>query len=92
MIESNAGNIDIKFKCRHDGNLKITLRGKDVRNADNKRVPVYINYTDFTVDDENIVQDGKIVWHDEPFAYTKKVKNGQIVKLHLEWNPADINN
>ena len=47
VISSDKNSLDLKIKCIEDGELKIWLRGLDVRDKDNKRIPIYINYTKF---------------------------------------------
>ena len=47
VISSDKNSLDLKIKCIEDGELKIWLRGLDIRDKDNKRIPIYINYTKF---------------------------------------------
>ncbi len=87
MIRSEKGSIDIKIKCINDGILKISLRGPDIRDKNSNRFPVYIDYTNFTVNNEPILKENTLVWHDTPFLFKKEVKNSEILDLHVEWLP-----
>ncbi len=49
MIESDDGRIKLIFQVETDGNLKVYLRGRDIREKKdkNKRIPMWIDYTSF---------------------------------------------
>ena len=55
VIESNLGELDFELKCVNDGILKIWLSGIDCRDKNNE-FPVYINYTNFTINDTEILK------------------------------------
>ena len=58
---------------------------------DGNRIPIYVDYTEITVDDENLVSGSKVFWHDNPFNFQKNVKDGQIVKITVKWRPISAN-
>lgn len=84
VFESKRKSFDAIVKCIKDGKLKISLRGPDVR-ISGKRIPVYVNYTKFRVNNKNILKETTTAWHDNSFVFRKEVKNGEIVELHFEW-------
>lgn len=86
QIESEKGLIYLKIKCINDGVLDIRLRGVDFYLNDT-RIPIYINYTDFRINNEKILLNKTIVWHDKPFYYKKNVKDGEILDIYFEWEP-----
>lgn len=86
VIESNLGELDFELKCVNDGILKIWLSGIDCRDKNNE-FPVYINYTNFTINDTEILKKNKLVTYDNPYIFEKKVEDSEIIKIHLEWMP-----
>lgn len=54
-------------------------------------MPIYIDYTEFSVNGRNILDSRITVWHDNPtFQYIREgVKDGEILDLHFEWEPFD---
>lgn len=87
VIESYDGFLDLEFKCINSGVLSIWLRGVDYRDKKGNRFPIYIDFTDFKLNDEKIFDGNVVTWHDEPYAFKKNVTDGEILKIHLEWLP-----
>lgn len=87
IIESKRGKIDLKIRCIHDGLLKIYLRGSDIRDRNNKRFPVYIDYTNFLVNGETFIDENILVSYENYYLFQKEVKNLEIINIHIEWNP-----
>ncbi len=85
-ITNNNNSIDFKLLCLGYGDLELRLRGVMFR-LNNQRIPIYINYTKFQVNGEDIIEEDKIVEHNTPIVYTKKVDYGDVVKVHIEWLP-----
>ena len=86
QIQSEKSSIHLKLKCINDGILDIRLRGVEVK-GNNGRLPVYIKYTNFKLNNEKILHEQRIVWHDEPFYYRRDVKNNEIIDVYIEWEP-----
>lgn len=91
MLESNTGSLDLSFKCVNDGTIKFGFKGKDYRDRKGYRIPIYIDYTEIIVDDENLVSGSRVCWHDNPFNYQKNVKDGQIIRIQVKWRPVNSN-
>ena len=85
QIQSKKGNIRLKVKCINDGKLNVTLRGIDFRDDYDNRLPIYVKYTKFMIDDENIIDNPAFVWHNEPVFHEINVKDGQNVDIFVEW-------
>ena len=90
VIESDKGSIDLEIKTINEGKLKIWFRGIDYRDNNNKRFPIYINYIRSTINGEEILKN-KLLWHDEPLIFDKKVMDCEIIKIHAEWEPVSEN-
>ena len=86
VVNSSEGELKLCFKCVNDGNLVINFRGIDYKDKDGNRIPIFVNYTNITIDDVPIIKNDIISWHDNPFIYNKKVTDGQIVKLQVNWS------
>ena len=89
VVKSCAGNLSLRLRCGGNGELQIRLRGQDVRGADGKRIPVWIDYTSLFVDGEPLLSEPVAVWHDKPFVVKRPVKDGQIVSVALSWHSHD---
>lgn len=87
VVSNYYSPIDLKIECVNDGILRIYLRGPDVRDKNGNRFPVYIDFTNFKVNDEIILNSNELVWHDRPFVFEKNVKNFDIINIHVEWLP-----
>lgn len=87
LIESCTGLIDFKIKCINDGTLYLSFKGIDSRDKNGNRFPIHIDYTNIEINNEKIIKTNKLTWHDEPFIYSKNVKNDEIVKIRVEWRP-----
>ena len=85
VIQSTKGIMETEIQCIGNGELTIWLRGMDCRNENNIRIPVWINYTCLLVNNMRILNEPKLVWHDRPFVYKLRVTDGEIIKIHAEW-------
>ena len=89
VVETNEQCFDLKFKCVNEGLLSISLKGQDIRDAFGKIERAYIDYRIFKINNEDIIEDNVIVWHDEDYNVVKNVKDGEIIEIHLEWTPIE---
>ena len=88
-ILSKKGNLDLKVKCINDGELDIRLRSRDVKDIDKNRFPIYIDYTKFTINGEDILNGNTLVSHSEPYVINRHVNDSEILDIHMEWKPFD---
>ena len=86
-IECYEGFIDFEIKCINSGILNIRFRAIDSKDKNGNRFPIHIDYTNLEINNEKIIESNVLTWHDEPFTYSKKVKDGEIVKIRAEWQP-----
>ena len=86
-IESSEGILNLKFKCINDGVLKIYLRSLDVRDKTGNKFPIYIDYTNFSVNDKVLFDNNKLITAFRPFIFTKNVYDSEVVELHIQWFP-----
>ena len=87
-LRAGDRSVDVIFKCVKDGVLDVALRGPDVR-LSGKRVPSYVNYTNLVVNGETILNETITVHHDDSYIYSKNVKDGELMELHIEWDYYD---
>lgn len=87
VLKTNKGKIKINAQCVGDGVIEIRFRGNDVRDKNGNRFPIFIDLTKVVINDEVILNENKLVWHDEPHIFRKKVANGEIITLEVEWMP-----
>lgn len=87
VIKSNKSSIDLKIKCINNGRLNIQLKGVDVRDKKDNRFPIYIDYISLIINNKEYIEENKLTWHDEPLIIERKVKNNELIRLHVEWKP-----
>lgn len=86
VITNKNNSIDFSVKCIGDSVFNIKLRGVH-RKLNKKLTPIFINYTKCLINDENVLKENKVVFHDTPIEFNKNVKDGEIIKIHVEWLP-----
>lgn len=86
-IESNKLSIDLKIKCINDGKLKIFFRSQDIKDKENNRFPVYIDYTSLIINKKEYITENQLTWFDDSFTITKDVKDNELITIHAEWMP-----
>lgn len=86
VLRTEDHSFDIKLKCINDGKLAISLRGPDVKNISGNRIPSYVDYTNFKVNNKEILNKKTTAWHNDSYLFEKEVKDGEIIDLHFEWN------
>lgn len=91
VIYSVKDSLNISFRCVKDGTLMLSFKGIDYRDKLDKRIPVFIDFTEIIVDGETLVRGSRVSWHDNPVEYYKDVKDGQIVNIQLKWLPLNYN-
>ena len=91
VIESQMGILNLVFKCINKGQLVIRLRGKDVRDKLNNRIPIWIDYNKLFINDKKMLDKVKSAWHDEPLMYNYDVNDGDIISVLVEWQVHDFN-
>ena len=86
VVESCKGSIDLKFKCVNDGALKLNFRGVDFR-FQNKKIPIYINLKKVVCNNDILLNENKLVWHEDYYSFEKQVKDNEEIIIHAEWEP-----
>lgn len=87
IIQSKQGFLKLAIECLGDGELNVYFRGKDVKDKNGKRFPMYIDYQDITINGNCILNTNKLVCLEKPFIFKKSVKNHEIVNVSLKWLP-----
>lgn len=91
QIEITDNHAIFNIKCINDGKLSIVLLGLDRKGKNNKRIPIWIDYTKCLVNGRNILHENPTkVWHDKTFKYELDVKNNEEIKLEIAWKIHDF--
>lgn len=88
-IQSFYGHLKFKIKIKNNGIFTFYLRTADIRDKNKKPFPIYINYTKFIVNGNDILKESKLVWHNRPYIYKEQVKNNDELDVYIEWKPFD---
>ncbi|MBR6711852.1 MAG: glycosyltransferase [Selenomonadaceae bacterium] len=87
QLESYAGKLDFIAEATADGKIQLKLRGLDVRDPQDKRIPYWIDYTKLIVNDEPIIDKLTPTWLHDSYTYTIDAKAHEEIKIHVEWLP-----
>ncbi len=85
VIESVAGRMKVVVSVVGDGELDVRLIGRNERNAEGKRYPIWIDISYFAVNGEVVFDEVKTVCFDRRYQYTRPVKDGETVTLEFAW-------
>ena len=84
-FESIKQNLQIRFQCKANAEISIFLGCKDAI-ADNKKLPIQLDYTYLSINGNVIISDKKIVANgDAPFVFRMKVNGNEIYDVILRW-------
>ena len=89
VIQSYAGKLTVGFKIIDGGAITLNLKGlfySDPKNK-GKRIPYWVDYTKFAVNDKIIFNKLTPIWHDKPYTYTTEAKAGEEFTVNVEWLP-----
>ena len=85
VFTSAEGALDLRLRCVGAGTLQLALRGVSVMDQEGRRKPILIDYTSCRLSGVELLDTPRVVWHDHPFKYERKVKDGEIVELSFAW-------
>lgn len=87
VINSIKGELRFKVKCTSDGRLKVSLKSKDVKDADKNRFPIFIDYRTFRINGDDCLDGSFLASHDNPLVFEKNVKDGEVMDIEVSWRP-----
>ena len=89
FIQSYAGKMELIVKATVDGQIRLAIRGLDVRNPEDKskRIPYWIDYTKLVVNGKFLFDELTPTWHDKPFIRMLDAKADEEIKIQVEWQP-----
>ena len=87
LIQTIENVLDLSLKAVGDGKLKIYLKGIDVRDKNDERFPIYINYVSFKINGEEFIENSILVTHDTPFVIKHDALGDEVLDIHMEWTP-----
>lgn len=85
VIKSNAGTLNLLLLCTGAGNVRLDMRGPDIRDENNGKIPVWIIYTKLVVDGRTVFDAIVPTWHDKSRRHIMHVRNGQVITVLVEW-------
>ncbi|MBP5698627.1 MAG: hypothetical protein J6W96_03780, partial [Alphaproteobacteria bacterium] len=95
-ISNKWKKIDVKFKAVKDGNVTIYLRSPYKKDNKNNIYKMLVDYKDFSINGKNIFKKQASFWHNEPYKYSIKAKDGEVIKFSVQakkpssdWNNVD---
>lgn len=91
-ISATGKQMDITVRCEGDGELEIHLLGRDARNTEGIRYPVWIDVACFIVNGETVFKDTRTVCHDKRYVYRRKVNDGETLRIYTEWSECRSSN
>lgn len=86
IIESTKGELDLKIKCKGNGKLNIRLRAIDVK-YENESKPIFTEFISLECNGKQMLNEKKLVSHDDFYQCDLNVNDGDIMFIHVEWMP-----
>lgn len=87
VVESQRGNMKIRFRCLAGGKVNMILRGLVVRDKEDQRIPYFIDYTGVRLGDKVLLGSLRPVCHDVPYKMEAEVLPGEELELEVTWKP-----
>lgn len=87
FITSDKGQINLKLKCLGDGKVKIFLKSLGLKDRNNVRFPIYIDYFKLVVNNRNYLEKNRLICHDDRYHITLDVKDSEILDVYVKWLP-----
>lgn len=85
QLEEKKGDFNFMFRCINSGKLKVTIRSVDLRDMNNNRVPIPINFTKLIINERTAINQDYLVWHDKPQVFERNCENQQIFCFNLKY-------
>ena len=85
FVQSDANSLDLKLKAVGDGLLTVKFRSFNMKMDNDERFHVYLDYTRIMIDNRDYITQNKMVSYHEPFKIEKRVKDSQVIDVHVEW-------
>lgn len=82
MLKSKWQDYNLELKAVGNGEVTIFLSGPD-KMSNNIRYPVLVDYKKLVVNGKVIFFKKKTQWHDKPFVYNIKVKDGEKLNIQI---------
>ncbi len=73
---------DLTIRVVRDGTLTCRFMGSDLR-QNGGRIPIWIDYTDITVDGRPLLDMPVETWYEKPFRFDMPVRHGQTVRIQV---------
>ena len=90
-IYSKKGQLDLKIKFINKGRFKLSLKGLMFRDSHDRKVPIFIDYKNFRVNEYPIFKNKINACYDAPYEYIRDVENNETIDIHIEWETFDSN-
>lgn len=84
QIQYKNKNVKLSVQCEQEGDFSLQFKGVYFNNLENQRIPIYVNYENILVNKTKINFEPKLVWHDNPFYFSKLCYDGEIVDITIE--------
>ena len=69
----------------NSGKLKVTIRSVDIKDINNNRVPIPINFNKLIINERTAINQDYLVWHDKPQIFERNCENQQIFYFELKY-------
>ena len=86
IVESFNGEIDLKIKCINSDKFKLRFGAINSKDKLKNKFPVYVDYTEITINNESILDENKLIWDGKPLIYEKELTDS-ILDIHVKWQP-----
>lgn len=87
QIESHVRELEFTLKAHASGNLRIKLRGIDMRDENNNLVPVWVVYKTLSCNGKSLLDRTLPAWHNKPCSLQVPVEAEEDITICCTWEP-----
>ena len=85
VIQKVDNSTNFVIEMLEDAEFNIILRGPSKRDENKKFIPIWVDYTSFTINGEEVLLTTLPVWHNKPFVKKIKASKGKKYKVKINW-------
>lgn len=86
MLVAEDQHLLLELECVGAGTLQLRLRGMNKTMPAGGRIPAWVDYTRLAVNEEIVFWELKPQWFDKPYAFNRKVSDGEKLKVEISWS------
>ena len=84
-VQRKSNKAKINIKVLNDAEITMILRGPDKRDANNKIIENWVDYTSVTINGDEILPKTTATWHNKVFRHMINATAGDEIEIKARW-------